>query len=1390
MSIVEQTTATDKWVGQALRRKEDPRMITGRGRYVDDIVLSGMLHMAIVRSPEAHAKIVSIDTEGAKSAPGVFGVFTAEDVQLESPLPMAWVPPGVEIKSPETLPLAKGTVKYVGQAVAIVLGNDKYGVLDAAEQVFVEYDPLPVVVDPEKALEDGSPLVHDDIGTNQTHEWTIGGGDMDAAWAEADKIVERRIVNHRTAGTPIEPRACIADHRGGSLTLHLTSQNPHLIRLFMAGELGMSEDRIRVIAPDVGGGFGVKIAHYGEEVLAAWASRKLNRPVKWTETRSEHMSSTIHGRDQIDYVKVGVKNDGTITGLECTAICDLGAYYTLLTPFIPCFTGFVISGCYKIPNLKFTAKGVFTNKMATDATRGAGRPEATHLIEVMVEQAAAELGMDSLELRRKNFIPKEDFPAEVAIGLVYDSGDYHGSLDKLLTHVDLDAVRARARGAAREGHLPRHRLLDLDGDLRPGALARGRAERRGPPGRLLRVGHRAHPRVRGRSRPTAAPRRTARAWTPRSRRSSPTASAPRSTTSTSSTATPGPGPFGLGTYGSRSLAVGGESLAKSAIKVADKAKKIAAHLLEAAPEDIELADGKYSVKGSPDKGMTLAEIAGAAYIPENLPEGMEPGLEETTFYDPDELRVPVRRARVHRRRRRRDREGRRRPLRLGRRLRPGHQPDAHRRPDPRRHRARHRAGAVRADPLRRGRPARHRHVRRLRAAERRRRAELRDRSHGDPVAGQLARRQGRGRGGHDRVVGGRDQRGDRRGAAARRHLPRHAAQPAEHLVGDRGGQGPRRAGRPRPAGRHRGTSTGAAAPAPDRPARAREVRHDPRRVRLRRARRRSTRRSPPLADGGEDAKVLAGGHSLIPLMKLRLAAPSLLVDLRKVAGLTRHRALQRLVADRRHDARTYDVADGGLGLASIAAGLIADPQVRYRGTLGGTLAHGDPASDMPAVLLAAEGSVTIRGSAGDREVAAADLFEDFLTTAVGDGEILTSVTAAGDGRLRVRLREVQPPQGGLGDGRPWPPGSRRRRTARARTSGSGSPTWPRRRCARPPRRTPCGAARSTRARSPPPPSTPPRAPSRPPTSTPRRSTSATSRACSAGGRSSRRHMKVCSFTTTEDVTTALAGEGYLADRALSTAVYLAATLEQPLLLEGEAGVGKTEVARALAAAQGARLIRLQCHEGIDLHHAVYDWDYQRQLLAIRAAEAGAAARELFGPEFLLRRPLLEALEHDGPAVLLIDEVDRADDEFEAFLLEFLADFAITIPELGTVAARRRPLVVLTSNRTRELHDALKRRCLYHWIDYPTRDREAEIVRTRLPGVPEAIADRVCVGGRPAARGGAVQAAGRGGDDHLGAGAAGARRLGRSRRDARRGAEGARGHRARARARGARWSLRS
>jgi carbon-monoxide dehydrogenase large subunit len=640
MTAIEDAPAR-KWVGQALRRKEDPRMITGRGRYVDDMVVHGMLYMAVVRSTFAHAKITSIDTSAAKAFPGVHGVFTGEDMSdLGAPLPMAWVPPGVEIKTPEHWPLARGEVNYVGQGIAIVVGEDKYGVVDAAEQVIVEYgEPLPVVVDMEKALEPGSPLVHEDLGTNQVHEWTIGGGDMDQAWADADVVLEQRIVNHRTAGTPIEPRVCIADYRMGQLTLHLTSQNPHLIRLFMAGEFGMTEDSIRVIAPDVGGGFGVKITHYPEEIMATWASRATGRPVKWTETRSEHMSSSIHGRDQIDFVKVGAKRDGTITGLECTALLDCGAYFTLLTPFIASFTGFVISGCYKIPNLKFTAKGVFTNKMATDATRGAGRPEATHLIEVMVEQLAHRLGIDPLEVRRKNFIPKEDFPATVAIGIAYDSGDYHGSLDKLLTHVDVDAFRREQEQLRAQG---KYRGIGFSTWMEICGLAPSRVV--GPSGVGLQAGFYESAVVRVHASGSA----TVYSGTAPHGQGLDTAFAQIVADKLGITpdqvdvqhGDTGAGPFGLGTYGSRSLAVGGESIARATNKVVEKAKRIVAHQLEAAPEDIELADGKFSVKGSPDKGMTLAEISGGAYIPENLPEGMEPGLEETTFYDPENFVFP------------------------------------------------------------------------------------------------------------------------------------------------------------------------------------------------------------------------------------------------------------------------------------------------------------------------------------------------------------------------------------------------------------------------------------------------------------------------------------------------------------------------------------------------------------------------------------------------------------------------------------------------------------------------------------------------------------------------------------------------------------------------------
>src|SRR5947209_434307 len=602
MSATAQRTNGGGYVGQRLRRKEDPPLITGRGVYTDDMVLPGMLYAAFVRSPEAHARIVSIDASAALERPGIHAVLTGADLDLAAGMPMAWVPPGVEIKTPEHWPLARGEVKHVGQAVAAVFGEDKYAVVDAAEDVFVEYDPLPVVVDPEAALKEGSPFVHESFATNQTHQWGLGSEDMDVAWQEADVVIERRIVNHRTAGAPIEPRACIAEYRAGYLTLWTTTQIPHLTRSFLAGSMQMGEDRIRVVAPDVGGGFGVKLNHYPEEAIACAVSRRLGRPIKWTETRSEHMATSIHGRDQIDYVKMGLKRDGTITGIHINVIADLGAYFLLLTPFIPSFTAFVAGGCYKIPRVRTDITGVFTNKFPTDATRGAGRPEATHLLEVMVDQAASELGMSRIDIRRKNFIPKEDFPAEVAVGVVYDSGDYHGTLDKLLTHVDLEALE-REKQELRERGV--YRGIGFSTYMEICGLAPSRVV--GPQGVGIQAGFWESALVR------VHPSGAVTVFTGTSPHGQGLDTSMAQIVADRLGTTPdvvevihgdtNTGPYGMGTYGSRSLAVGGESVARAAGKVQDKAKRIVAHVLEAAPEDIEVSGGRFAVRGSPEQGM-------------------------------------------------------------------------------------------------------------------------------------------------------------------------------------------------------------------------------------------------------------------------------------------------------------------------------------------------------------------------------------------------------------------------------------------------------------------------------------------------------------------------------------------------------------------------------------------------------------------------------------------------------------------------------------------------------------------------------------------------------------------------------------------------------------------
>ena len=634
------TETQDRFVGRPMKRREDPRFITGTGRYVDDLHIHGTLHTAIVRSTEAHAAINSIDTSEAAAHPGVVGVYTAEDLSFEGGIPMVWSPPGVEVNTPDHMPLKSGEVKCIGDPVAVVVGKDRYGVVDAAEKVVVDYEPKPVVVDPEAALEDGSPLVWEQFGTNKTHEWSVSGGDIDAALSGADVVLEKKIRNHRTAGAAIEARGAIAEPRGGAIVLHSSTQIPHITRFILSGVLGLSEHDLRVVAPDVGGGFGTKLNTYGEEALLCELARKLGRPVKWIETRTENLAYTHHGRDQIATITLGARSDGTVTGVRAKILCDLGAYFQILTAFIPELGFPVAGGCYAFDAIDLQFTGVFTNKFATDAIRGAGRPEMTHWVEVMMDRLAAEVGSDPVEIRRKNFIPKDAFPYETPLGIVYDSGNYEGTLDKMLERLDLDAFRSEQEELREKGV---HRGVGLSTYTEVCGLAPSRAV--GPQGVGLQAAFFESATVR------VHPTGSATVYSGASPHGQGLDTSFAQITADKLGIEPdavevvhgdtNSGPWGWGTYGSRSLSVGGEAIARAADRVQDKAKRICAAMLEAAPEDIELAGGSFRVKGSPDQSMTMAEIAGAAYIPpQELPTEIEPGLEESAFYDPENFVFP------------------------------------------------------------------------------------------------------------------------------------------------------------------------------------------------------------------------------------------------------------------------------------------------------------------------------------------------------------------------------------------------------------------------------------------------------------------------------------------------------------------------------------------------------------------------------------------------------------------------------------------------------------------------------------------------------------------------------------------------------------------------------
>ena len=627
--------------GSGIRRREDPRLITGSAAYTDDLTLPRMAHAAMLRSPHAHARITSIDTSRAAAAPGVLAAYTHADTEgALQPAPCAWLLPESDLKIAAYHCLAKDVVRYVGDVVAVVVAESRYAAEDALEQVDVGYEPLPAVTDPEAAAAEGAPRLHDEIAGNQAFHWKVAGGDVDAAFAEAEVVVSDRIVQQRLIPNAMEPRAALASYTRatGELTVWNTTQNPHIVRFLTSLVLGISEDRIRVIAPEVGGGFGSKIAAYPADFVTMFCSRKLGRPVKWTETRTENYQATTHGRDHVQQVELAAKKDGTVLGLRCTVHAGMGAYLSTAAPGIPTILhGLMLSGVYTLPAVREDVYGVYTNGTPVEAYRGAGRPEATFMLERMMDVLAAKLDMDPADVRRKNLIPKFEDGHEVVTTLNYDSGDYPAALDKVLAHADYAGLRARQKAGPADGAylgLGLATYVEICG-LGPsqvagaigfqGGLWESAIVRFHPSGKVhVFIG--ASPHGQGEETTFAQIVGSELGVDPQD------VKVFHGDTDTT--------PMGWGTYGSRTTAVGGAALALTARKIRDKAKVIAAHLLEAAVEDMDYEDGRFFVKGAPDQHKTIGDVALMANVAWNLPEGVEAGLEASTFYDPPNFTFP------------------------------------------------------------------------------------------------------------------------------------------------------------------------------------------------------------------------------------------------------------------------------------------------------------------------------------------------------------------------------------------------------------------------------------------------------------------------------------------------------------------------------------------------------------------------------------------------------------------------------------------------------------------------------------------------------------------------------------------------------------------------------
>ncbi len=637
----------DQGIGASSKRREDVRFLTGKGKYTDDINIYGQTYAYFVRSQMAHGTIRGIDSAAAEAMPGVVKVFTGADFEGVGGIPCGWQITdrhGEVMQEPAHPVLAQGKVRHVGDPIAVVVAESLQEARNAAEAIDIDIDELPAVVAMKGALVDGSTKVHDDLTSNLCYDWTLGSekADVDAAFESAPHVTSLELVNNRLVANPMEPRVAIGNYEAADeeYTLYTTSQNPHMIRLLMgAFVLGIPEHRLRVIAPDVGGGFGTKIFHYAEEAFCTFAAKAVGRPVKWTADRSEAFISDAHGRDHVSKIELALDADGKFLALRTDTMANMGAYLSTFASAVPTWLhGILMAGTYTTPLINVNVKAVFTNTVPVDAYRGAGRPEATYQLERVIDKAARELGMDPISIRRKNFIKADQFPYATPVAVEYDTGDYDATMNKLIEIADIAGFAARKAESEANG---KRRGLGINCYIEACGIA--------PSNLVGQLGARAGLYESATVRVTATGSIAVMTGS-HSHGQGHETTFPQVVADmlgidesmidivhgdTSKI------PMGMGTYGSRSLAVGGSAIVKATEKIIAKAKKIAAHLLEAGEADIELANGEFTVAGT-DKSVAWGEVTLAAYVPHNYPlEDIEPGLEETAFYDPNNFTYPA-----------------------------------------------------------------------------------------------------------------------------------------------------------------------------------------------------------------------------------------------------------------------------------------------------------------------------------------------------------------------------------------------------------------------------------------------------------------------------------------------------------------------------------------------------------------------------------------------------------------------------------------------------------------------------------------------------------------------------------------------------------------------------